>query len=231
MARLGAISSRAWKQTRWGDAKQGYPILSFERTSRASALTILLVGGIHGNEPAGVEAAIRWMEESRPEHDLFNWLIIPCANPTGWEHDRRTNLRHHDMNRHFNDPACCPECIAIHRALDGKRLAFSLDFHEDDEAPGFYICEIKKHPPIAGEQIVAAAAHILPVWQAEYLDGRRAISDGVVRRFPVTSAGLKRRKFWPLEFYLQHAHIDHTFARKRQPLFPWTSVWPPAMPP
>lgn len=211
MKRFDAIEARGWARATWGVVDDSYSIYSFERAAPPGRPVILLVGGIHGNEPAGVEAALRWMESDFPEHQEFGWLVIPCANPSGWVRHRRTNSLKRDLNRHFRDPECCEECAALRRATAQRRFLFSMDFHEDDEAPGFYVCEIRNHPPFAAEKLVEAVEPILPIWRAEYLDGRRAAADGCVRRFPVTTASLNRRKYWPLEFYLLQGHTEHTF--------------------
>lgn len=218
--RFGKLVRRGWTQKAWGDAADAYPILSFERMGSPDAPTVLLVGGIHGDEPAGVEAAVRWMETPQPEHDRFNWLVIPCANPTGWENNQRTNSCHQDLNRNFRSPGRCAECAALIRATQGRRFVFSVDFHEDGEAPGFYVCESKMKPPFGGKKLVAAVAPIMPIWRADILDGRPVVSEGCVHRFPVTEASLQRRRFWPLEFHLHRAHTDHTYCTETPTRFP-----------
>ena len=40
-----------------------------------------------------------------------------------------------------------------------------MDFHEDCDAPGYYICEIKAQPPFAGEQLIEAVESVLPFQQ------------------------------------------------------------------
>lgn len=223
VARIEQLALRGWQIRQWGEAGPNHPILSLERPAPQDRPTILVVGGIHGNEPAGTEAAMRWMEQAQPEHDRFGWLVIPCANPTGWECDRRTNALRKDLNRHFRDPTCCPECAALQRATDGRQFVFSMDFHEDDEAPGYYLCEIRKNPPFAGEAIVEAVRLILPIWKAKQLDGRAVASEGCVRRFPVTEAVLRRRRLWPLEFHLLLSHTSHTFCSETPMGFPMKS--------
>ncbi|MEX2382599.1 MAG: arsenite methyltransferase [Opitutales bacterium] len=220
LERLDRLPTLGWEKSTLGTVDGGYPILSFERIVAADAPTVLLVGGIHGDEPAGTEAAVQWMETPRPEHDVFNWLVIPCANPYGWERNRRTNSCNRDLNRNFRSPDCCEECAALIRATEGRRFLFSMNFHEDNEAPGFYICEIKKSVPFGGERIIEAVSDVLPIWKAERLDGRRAAADGCVRRFPVTAASLERRRFWPLEFHLLRSHTDHTYCTETPTLFP-----------
>lgn len=151
---------------------------------------MLLVGGIHGDEPAGVEAAVSWMESGQADCWPVDWLVLPCANPCGWSHDRRNASANHDLNRSFNLAECCDEIQIIRAALAGRRFLFSMDFHEDCDAPGYYLCEIKARSPFAGEQMIEAVEAVLPIWDVPRLDGRKAASRGcaAVVHFPHIAA-------------------------------------------
>ena len=37
-------------------------------------------------------------------------------------------------------------------ALAGRRFVFAMDYHEDSDAPGYYICEIKTRAPLCGRK-------------------------------------------------------------------------------
>jgi len=58
---------------------------------------ILVVGCIHGNEPAG-NAIVRALERTHPKADL--WLV-PVLNPDGLAADTRQNAHGVDLNRNF----------------------------------------------------------------------------------------------------------------------------------
>jgi protein MpaA len=58
---------------------------------------ILVVGCIHGNEPAGI-AIVRALERAHPKADL--WLV-PVLNPDGLAHGTRQNAHGIDLNRNF----------------------------------------------------------------------------------------------------------------------------------
>lgn len=196
------------------------PILTAGRSSASTNPLVLLVGGIHGDEPAGVEAAVNWMESGKADRWPVNWLVLPCANPCGWTLDRRTASADHDLNRSFNLAECCDEIQIIRAALADKRFAFSMDFHEDCDAPGYYLCEIKARPPFAGEQMIAAVEAVLPIWDVPRLDGRKAASRGCVRRSSISPTSLHRRRLWPLEFHLLRHHTQHTFCSESPMSFP-----------
>ena len=160
------------------------------------------------------------MESGRADHWPVDWLVLPCANPCGWSLDRRTASTNHDLNRSFNLGECCDEIQIIRKALDGKRFLFSMDLHEDSDAPGYYICEIKTRPPFAGERVVESVEAVLPIWDVAVLDGRKVATRGCVRRSPVSHATLHRRRLWPLEFHLLRHHTDHTFCSETPMSFP-----------
>ncbi|MDX6476527.1 MAG: murein peptide amidase [Gaiellaceae bacterium] len=58
---------------------------------------ILVVGCIHGNEPAGI-AVVRALERTHPKADL--WLV-PVLNPDGLAAGTRQNAHGVDLNRNF----------------------------------------------------------------------------------------------------------------------------------
>jgi protein MpaA len=58
---------------------------------------ILVVGAIHGNEPAGI-AIVRALERTHPRADL--WLV-PTLNPDGLAARTRQNAHGVDLNRNF----------------------------------------------------------------------------------------------------------------------------------
>ncbi|HNR36669.1 MAG TPA: DUF2817 domain-containing protein [Candidatus Hydrogenedentes bacterium] len=100
-----------------------------------------LLGTIHGNEPAGVECLLRFIERLAADERLYPdtaFDIIPLANPWGWAHNRRRNGDGFDLNRDFS--SCRgQETRFVRDVLDGKRHDLALDFHEDGGATGFYL--------------------------------------------------------------------------------------------
>tara|TARA_Y100001935_G_C17307858_1_gene513600 strand:+ start:2202 stop:2912 length:711 start_codon:yes stop_codon:yes gene_type:complete len=68
---------------------------------------LLLIGGVHGDEPEGVELAkktLLWLKsESYQKHkgSKPSWILIPCINPDGFSSNQRTNSQGIDLNRNF----------------------------------------------------------------------------------------------------------------------------------
>jgi len=67
---------------------------------------LLLVGGVHGDEPEGIWLVEEFMKAARQEHMSWNcqvW-VIPVLNPDGATRGERTNGRGVDLNRNFPAP-------------------------------------------------------------------------------------------------------------------------------
>jgi murein peptide amidase A len=80
-----------------GHSVQGRPLRAYEVGDPKSTEKVLVVGCIHGNEPAGIPVVTR-LERSHPSFDL--WLL-PLANPDGCAHGTRQNAHGVDLNRNF----------------------------------------------------------------------------------------------------------------------------------
>lgn len=77
--------------------------------------SILLVGGVHGDEPEGFFLVEKFMKES----SLWNFLegncslfVIPRLNPDGCASNQRTNSRGVDLNRNMPTKDWTPEARA-----------------------------------------------------------------------------------------------------------------------
>jgi hypothetical protein len=68
---------------------------------------LLFLGGVHGDEPEGIELAkktLEWLKSvSYQKHpgEKPPWILIPCINPDGAHHRQRTNAQGIDLNRNF----------------------------------------------------------------------------------------------------------------------------------
>jgi protein MpaA len=82
-----------------GHSVQGRPIRAFEVGDPASPLRVLVVGCIHGNEPAGI--AIADALARGPATRGVDLWIVPDVNPDGVTSDTRQNADRVDLNRNF----------------------------------------------------------------------------------------------------------------------------------
>lgn len=89
---LAAIEALGWPEL--GRSREGRPI-------RASATGVdrplLVVGGVHGDEPASVEAVLAWAGE-RP---VGACCIVPALNPDGIAANRKNSAADVDLNRNL----------------------------------------------------------------------------------------------------------------------------------
>jgi murein peptide amidase A len=77
----------------------------------AQSRPIVIIGGVHGDEPEGValaQAILRWLEQNHARVRV-PWIIIPCLNPDGYANDRRTNDAGVDLNRNYPAKSWSPE--------------------------------------------------------------------------------------------------------------------------
>jgi protein MpaA len=74
---------------------------------------ILLMGGIHGDEPEGValaEATLAWLKEQASKGTILApWIVIPCLNVDGFRAQQRVNGRGVDLNRNYPARSWSPE--------------------------------------------------------------------------------------------------------------------------
>ena len=81
-----------------GHSAQGRPIRAFRIGDPSSPRKALVVGSIHGNEPAGLAVVRRLRHSDVRGVDLW---VVPTINPDGLAAGTRQNARGVDLNRNF----------------------------------------------------------------------------------------------------------------------------------
>ncbi len=149
----------------------------------------------------------------------MNWFVLPCINPYGWERNQRSNAQRYDINRQFRNATDSPEVRLIKRLVKGNCFLFSLDLHEDVDAPGYYLYELRQGPPFIGERIVKAVSRVIPINRDKVIDGNQATGFGLIRRD--SSVGmLKRRRRWPMAYHLFLNYTGHILGSETPVHFP-----------
>lgn len=82
-----------------GRSTRGRPILVHRLGPANAATTVLVVGSIHGSEPAGIPIAQALLTQTPPLG--VRLIVVPTMNPDGDALHRRQNARGVDLNRNF----------------------------------------------------------------------------------------------------------------------------------
>ncbi|MFH0863310.1 MAG: M14 family metallocarboxypeptidase [Candidatus Altiarchaeota archaeon] len=138
-----------------------YPLYAIKSGSRMpDAPNVIICAGIHGDEKAGVQAALDFMEQHHsPYSGRLNFTVIPCMNPSGFEATTRASASGTDINRDFGESSRTQEATLVRRFIEGESAKFVLGctLHEDnselsaggrpltDNPDGFYLYEYRSN--------------------------------------------------------------------------------------
>lgn len=176
-----------------------YPLLKIV-LGRDNRHRALLTAGLHGDEPAGVEALCAWLEQYRyrPWLDRWKFVLLPCLNPWGYEQDIRENPDGKDLNREFNAPHPPAEIRFVHAKLQ-QPFDLVIDLHDDRDSLGYYLYQnVDAEAEAVGHQIVDRVGTVTSINVNSEIEGRaadRGVIDG-----PCNPETLAR---WPLAAYAQ----------------------------
>jgi len=156
-----AAAAPAWQEI--GVSREGTPIRALVLGDPSAQLRIVVLGQMHGDEPAG-QRVVTALSRLTPPQGAAIWLI-PTMNPDGAADGTRTNARGVDLNRNFptqwrsqdkgtqewsgSRAASEPETQTMMSFLQKIKPAAVLSFHQP-----FGVVDIT-HPPAreAGRQL------------------------------------------------------------------------------
>ena len=143
-----------------------------------------IFAGIHGDEPEGVHASIRFLKllETHPELATGYCLFVyPVCNPTGFEDNTRLSRSGRDLNREFWRQSTEPEVRLLESEMVSHCFHGIISLHTDDTSTGFYGfahgATLTHH---LLDPALEAAGRVLPRNQDPIIDGFRA-QNGVIR--------------------------------------------------
>jgi len=96
---------------------------------------IYISAGIHGDEPAGVVALLRWAEQNAARLNTIPLMMFPCLNPWGLVNNARRDASGNDLNRLFHLETS-PVIAALKRLLLPFQFSSALMLHEDFDGQG-----------------------------------------------------------------------------------------------
>lgn len=129
---------------RFESAGRVYDLLSFLFVGQEAAhepIRLGLFAGVHGDEPAGSLALIKFLERLAVEPARatgYELRAYPWVNPTGAEDGTRENRAGKDLNREFWRESEQPEVKAIEAELRTQRFHGLITLHADDTCEGHY---------------------------------------------------------------------------------------------
>jgi hypothetical protein len=186
-----------------------YPVfvVSIAARKRPSLGPIYLSGGIHGDEPAGVWAALEFFQrfpDLPPYYHRFNYTVLPCINPYGFEHNTRANHDAIDLNRQFRNADPPEEVRIVKNAAGNTKYRIAMEFHEDIDTPAFYLYELAQpgEPPW-GRKIVDRIRLQTEVNDQEVIEGMPADHGLIARESAgrLTEDVMTERPDWPQAFF------------------------------
>ncbi len=100
-----------------------------------------IFAGIHGDEPEGVLALVRFLGGLVATPALatgYRIYAYPVANPTGFEDNTRHSRRGKDLNREFWSVSDEPEVYRLEQELLTHKFHGIVALHSDDTSDGLY---------------------------------------------------------------------------------------------
>ena len=200
-----------------GSLESGHPV--YRVTCGTGEKRVVLSSGIHGDEPAGVESLLRFLEgygDGRGEGiqrwaKEYQFTLFPCTNPTGYERGTRENASGVDLNRRFGSKDPPEEVAIIQRDLKGQQFAIYMDFHEDTDGEGFYLYEVlheeKDH---LAEEIIETLSRQYPIDLRDRIDGFPNCGGVICPQRDGEGFPFKRVDL-PLPLYLYLRGVRHCF--------------------
>lgn len=184
----------------------GFPVFRVGLWQDDTLPTVFVNGGTHGDEPAGVEGALAFLEAGQARWlDRFRFEVIPCLNPYGYENNSRVNAQGIDINWAFLREDV-PEIEIIKRFVEGKTFEAVVDLHEDWESPGYYLYEQFRGREPVGPEVTRRVARICPINRHPEIE-KEVARGGVI--FPNLEVE-KRRKGAGIPVALfQKGYTDH----------------------
>jgi murein peptide amidase A len=194
-----------------------YPLIKIV-LGKGNPRRILISGGIHGDEPAGVETICAFLENQLYKDFLENWefTLLPCINPSGFETGTRNTRDGIDLNRKFNEEQEPREVTFVKNILD-QPYELDLELHEDSDSNGYYLYQKDQSTDLSslGRAILDRVESIHPLNLAEEIEEMPA-DRGLLSRLSEPD----EMDWWPMALYAYTRGCSHIFTLETSPALP-----------
>lgn len=113
---------------------KSYPLFVLKSKSwQNDKKNVLITGGVHGYESSGIHGAIQFAKQSAEIYQhQYNFIIIPCVSPWGYETINRWNPNAIDPNRSFYTNSPAQEATMLMAYINSLAIEFiaHIDLHE-----------------------------------------------------------------------------------------------------
>jgi len=136
------LSKQSIGKVNYGSASYDIWLIS-RKSPEETKRRVFINGGLHGDEPGGVESVIEYLKKLGENPSLFPDMeldFIPLVNPSGWANCNRFTANNVDINRQFHENVG-QEIKLLSEFLRYERYDLMIDLHEDprDHVDAFYI--------------------------------------------------------------------------------------------
>jgi protein MpaA len=209
----GAAVRHGWESETL-QAGEGVSLQTWRRI-RGGSRRAYVSAGIHGDEPAGVLAMRKLLQDDAWQAHVDLW-VCPCLNPTGFPLNRRDNAQGIDLNRQYLHTTAAETRAHIEWLRRQPSFDVTLCLHEDWEAGGFYLYDVKTGDgPSHAEEVIRRVAQVCPIDLAEVIEDRPAVG-GIIR----PNVDPKSRPEWPEAFWLLVNKTQHSYTLEAPSDFP-----------
>ncbi len=185
-----------------------YELPVLQREGPEAAPHVYLSAGVHGDEPAGTMALLDLLQKKAFPESL-SFTLLPMLNPSGMEAGTRENAEGIDLNRDYGRTARSEEVRRHKKWMEGKRFDLALCLHEDVDASGSYLYELRPLDlPSWAPWILSAMEPYTGIDPSEEIDGMPA-ANGLMAPPPINL--LAERPDLPEALLLFHHHTPRCY--------------------
>lgn len=132
--------------------------------------TYAVISGLHGNEQAGPFAVLKFLATADLPPDV-RVVIVPMANPDGFNNNKRRNSEKRDLNRQWCKDVLHGDAEKIAGAIEDYKPEFLHTLHEDPGREEFYLYFSDRDNSSMYDELVDIASRFFPILQQKSVFG------------------------------------------------------------